>query len=182
MPYPSNALTTVSYPFQTAAAASAPAMGRPDILTYCFDSRMVYVIPGETYDQALDIAQESFPELRAVDRSWIRFEVRVVLTNQPERKAAEIGRTAWSVVINTLARFEVIEVRVATPPKPAGAPSDPPPYETGWDWSTKDSATNPLRFRSPIPSSASQPHLPPQSLTNRLAGLLSGSSRSRHPF
>jgi len=103
-----------------------------------------------------------------------------VLTNQPERKSAEIGRTAWPVVIGTLARFEIIEIRVASPPRRAGAPSDPPPYETDWDWSTKDSATNPLRFRSPIPSSASQSHLPPQSLTNRLAGLLSGSSRSRH--
>jgi len=180
MPYHSNALITMSSPIQTPAAASTSALGRPDILTYCYASRMVYVIPGETYDQALDIAQESFPELKDAERSRIRFEVRVVLTNQSERKAAEIGRTAWPVVISTLARFEIIEIRVASPPRPAGALSDPPPYETGWDWGTKDSATNPLRFRSPIPSSASHSHLPPQSLTNRLAGLLSGSSRSRH--
>ena len=50
MPYSSNALTTVSFPIQSAAVASTPALGRPDILTYTYASRMVYVIPGETYD------------------------------------------------------------------------------------------------------------------------------------
>ncbi|KAI0292558.1 hypothetical protein BC826DRAFT_896352, partial [Russula brevipes] len=85
----------------------------PDILTYCYDSRMVYVVPGETYDKAIDIAQESFPELKDFDRERICFEVRVVLSNQHERRTAEIGRTAWSVVVGTLARFEIVEIRIA---------------------------------------------------------------------
>ncbi|KAH9996659.1 hypothetical protein BJV74DRAFT_760130, partial [Russula compacta] len=82
----------------------------PDILTYCYGSRLVYVTPGETYDHAIDIARESFHELKDVDRERIRLEVRVTLSNQHERRTAEIGRTAWPVVVATLTRFEVVEV------------------------------------------------------------------------
>ncbi|KAI0276271.1 hypothetical protein BGY98DRAFT_901410, partial [Russula aff. rugulosa BPL654] len=82
----------------------------PDILTYSYASRMVYVTPGESYDHAVDIAKESFLELKDVERERISLEVHVVLKNQQTRRTAEIGRTAWSVVIASLARFEIVEI------------------------------------------------------------------------
>ncbi|KAH9955855.1 hypothetical protein BC827DRAFT_1116149, partial [Russula dissimulans] len=84
----------------------------PDILAYCYRSRMVFVVPAETYDQAIDLAQESFPELRGVERGRIRLEVRVVLSGNPpgRRQSAEIGRSAWPAVVAALTRFEVVEI------------------------------------------------------------------------
>jgi hypothetical protein len=57
-------------------------------------------------------------ELRDVERDRIHLEVRVVLTNQHDKRTAEIGRSAWPAVVNTLARFEIVEIRVA--PNPGG--------------------------------------------------------------
>ena len=57
MSCPSNALTVGSRSRMDASAPPGNAAGTvasvrqpPDILTYCYDSRMVYVTPGETYD------------------------------------------------------------------------------------------------------------------------------------
>jgi hypothetical protein len=90
--------------------------------------------------EAIDIAVESFTELKDVERDRICLEVRVVLNNQPERRTAEIGRSAWSIVVSTLARFEIVEIRVA-PPKDAAASSssksavvEPPPYPSDASW------------------------------------------------
>ena len=130
-----------------------------------------------TIQRAVEIAVESFPELRDVERERICLEVRVVLSNQHEKKTAEIGRTAWSVVVPTLARFEIIEIRVTPPPKSATASSSsgaaPPPYasEMGWFPDAKGSQTN------SCPCSLSQP----QSLTTRVVDLFTPkSSRCRH--
>ena len=134
--------------------------------------------------RAVEKAVESFPELRDVERNRIRLEVRVMLSNQAERKTAEIGRSAWSVVAPTLARFEIIEIRVAPPRKPATASSssgtEPPPYnsEMGWYSEAKGLQTNPCPYRSHT-SSCFMPH--PQSLTTRVVDLFtSKSSRCRH--
>jgi len=150
---------------------------------------MVYVTAAETFDQAIDLAQESFPELRDVERNRIRFEVRVVVIGKEHRQAAEIGRSAWSAVVSTLARYEIIEIRLANPPgarfglRPSVA-AEPPPYETGGVSDEKASATNPFSSGSQISSSGSQSqsqsHLQPQSLTSRLASLLSRTSRGRY--
>jgi len=186
----SNALTLGSRSRTDASAPPGNATGSavrqpPDILTYSHDSRMVYVTPGETYDRAIEIAVESFPELKDVDRDQICLEVRVVLSNQHERRTAEIGRSAWSVVVNTLARFEIVEIRVAPPPKSAtpssGSIVEPPPYasENGWYSEAKGSQINPLAYRQQYLSPLSQPQ--PNSFTNRVIDLFSpGSSRGRH--
>ncbi|KAI0301570.1 hypothetical protein B0F90DRAFT_1628468 [Multifurca ochricompacta] len=97
-----------------------------DILTYCYCSRMVYVTPGESYEQAINFAQEAFPELRNIDRDLICLEIRVVFNNQKERKTAQIGRMAWSAVVATLARYEIVEIRVSS--SPAQPATEPPPY------------------------------------------------------
>jgi len=54
MSYTSSALTVGQRPRTDASAAPGTATDAarlpPDILTYCYDSRMVYVTPGEDYD------------------------------------------------------------------------------------------------------------------------------------
>ena len=49
-----------------------------------------------------------------------------------QKKTTEIGRTAWPVVVPTLARHEVVEIRVAAaPPNPAPLVVGPPPSKKG---------------------------------------------------
>jgi len=80
-------------------------------------------------------------ELRDVDRERISLEVHVVLKNQQGRRAAEIGRSAWNVVVPSLARFEIVEIRVSPAPashsskaaavlsgSQASSTIEPPPY------------------------------------------------------
>jgi hypothetical protein len=118
--------------------------------------------------EAIDIALESFTELKDVERERICLEVRVVLNNQPERRTAEIGRSAWPIVVSTLARFEIVEVRVA-PPKDAPASSssksvvvEPPPYPSDASW-------QPDRQMNVVQNS---PRIPrPPSLGSRISGL-----------
>jgi len=190
MPYPSNTLTVGSLSQVSAAAPSGPAaLGSaprppPDILTYCYSSRMVYVTPGETYDHAIDIAKESFIELRSVPRERISLEVHVVLKNQQVRRTAEIGRTAWPVVVASLARFEIVEIRVASEPLKAPAMTysssqassvEPPPYASEKGWHSDYSQMN-LPYRSQ--NSSSQSSSP--SLATRVVDLLTPkSSRGR---
>lgn len=65
MPYPSNALTVPSTSQSTSVTPSGPfASGTgtgprvaPDILTYSYASRMVYVTPGESYDVRFPLAR-----------------------------------------------------------------------------------------------------------------------------
>jgi hypothetical protein len=86
-----------------------------------------------TLQHAIDIAKETFLELKDVERQRIKLEVHVMLKNQQVRRTAEIGRTAWPFVVPSLARFEIVEIRVA--PETAVALSssqastvEPPPY------------------------------------------------------
>ena len=68
MPHPSTlavgSLSQVSAatPSALAASGSAPHVA-PDILTYCYASRLVYVTPGESYDVRLCPHNVSFPFL-----------------------------------------------------------------------------------------------------------------------
>lgn len=168
MLYPSNALTVPSTP-QTSPMTLSGSSGTgprvsPDILTYSYASRMVYVTPGETYDHAVDIAKQSFIELKDVESERISLEVHVVLKNQQTRRTAEIGRTAWSVVVASLARFEIVEIRVApASPSPKigmglsssqSSSTEPPPYasEKASSWYS-DSQSNLAPYRSQAASS-----------------------------
>jgi len=192
MLYPSNTLTVPSTAQIGPATFSGPGTSGagprvpPDILTYSYASRMVYVTPGETYDHAIDIAKESFLELEDIERERISLEVHVVVKNQQARRTAEIGRTAWSVVIASLARFEIVEIRVAPMPpnrKAAVALSSspassigPPPYasENGSSWYS-DSGSNLSPHGPQITSSQSS-----SSFATRVVDLLTHkSSRGR---
>jgi hypothetical protein len=127
--------------------------------------------------EAIDIAQESFTELKDVERYRIRLEVRVMLSNQPGKRTAEIGRSAWSAVVYTLARFEIVEIRVAPPPMDTAASSsstsavvEPPPYpsDASWQSDMKESQMAVVQSSSRIPRSSSSR---PPSLASRISGL-----------
>jgi hypothetical protein len=207
MPHPSNALTFGSLSQVSATASSGAAAAgsaprpSPDVLTYSYASRMVYVTPGDTYDvrpfpsttaslasllidlnthvqQAIDIAKESFLELKDVQRELISLEVHVVLKNQQVRRTAEIGRTAWPVVVASLARFEIVEIRVTSVPttgKAAVALSssqastvEPPPYVSEKGWYSDSQMDSHTPYRPQI--SGSQSHSP--SFATRVVDLL----------
>ncbi len=110
-----------------------------------------------------------------------------MVKNQQARRTAEIGRTAWSVVIASLARFEIVEIRVAPMPpnrKAAVALSSspalsigPPPYasENGSSWYS-DSESNLSPHGPQITSSQSSS----SSFATRVVDLLTHkSSRGR---
>ncbi|KAF8489554.1 hypothetical protein F5888DRAFT_1621859 [Russula emetica] len=193
MSNPSNALTVGSLsqigaaaPSGPATSSSAPRARAPaNVITYSYASRLVYVAPAETYDDAIDIAKESFRELSDVERERISFEIKVNLPKTHESRTAEIGRTAWPMVVASLARFEIVEIRI-TPFSPETAMAlsssqasavEPPPYaleKSGYS----DSQTNVAPAYGPqIPSSQS-PSSP--SLITRIVNFLTPkSSRSR---
>ncbi|KAI0250712.1 hypothetical protein BJV78DRAFT_1127648 [Lactifluus subvellereus] len=141
----------VSRTFTSSRPAPAGNVPRnpPDILTYCYGSRMVYVTPGDSYEHAIDLAQEAFPGLRNVDRDRICLGVR----HQSQRGTAQIGRTAWPIVLATLTRFELVEVQVASPPQ-ANVVTQPPPYvsEAGWRKSSHMDPASPSRPQASYPS------------------------------
>ena len=108
-----------------------------------------------------------------------------MLKNQQVRRTAEIGRTAWSVVVASLARFEIVEIRVASEPLKAPAmtlsssqssSSEPPPYASEKGWYSDYSQTNLAPYRSQMSSSQSSS----PSLATRVVDLLTHkSSRGR---
>jgi hypothetical protein len=127
-------------------------------------------------------------ELKDVERERISLEVHVVLKNQQGRRSAEIGRSAWNVVVPSLARFEIVEIRVTpAPPSPkAGValssshPSsiiEPPPYASEKASSLyPDSQSNFTSYRPQTPSSQSSS----SSFATRVVDLLTPkSSRGR---
>ncbi|KAI9462612.1 hypothetical protein F5148DRAFT_216865 [Russula earlei] len=166
-----------------ASITSARLPNPPDLITYSYASRMVYVTPEDTYDNAIESARDSFPELCDVDRGRIRLAVRVSLGDQNERKLAEIGRRAWPLVITTFTRFAVVEISVASAPRPAAAPSTssrdsasaPPAYEVGTHSNVNASEAELVPYRPQ--SSRLQPHT--QDLTRHVRFLPSGTVSSR---
>ena len=140
-----------------------------------------------TLQHALDIAKDSFLELKDVERERITLEVHVVLKNQQTRRTAEIGRTAWSVVVASLARFEIVEIRVApAPPNPKAAVGlassqsssvEPPPYasEKAASW-LSDSQSNLGQYRPQTASSQSSS----SSFATRVVDLLTHKSSRSH--
>ena len=78
-------------------------------------SRSLPLLIDQSIQRAIDIAIESFPELRDVERDRICLEVRVMHSHQ---RTVEVGRSAWPFLVPTLARFDIVDVCVAPPPTP----------------------------------------------------------------
>ena len=69
-----------------------------------------------TSRHAVDIAKESFIELRDIECERIIFEVELSGHRERRTRTAEIGRAAWPVVVASLVRFAIVEIRVTTEP------------------------------------------------------------------
>lgn len=112
-----------------------------------------------------------------------------MLKNQQTRRTAEIGRTAWSVVVASLARFEIVEIRVAPAPlnpkiavglsSSQSSSIEPPPYASekasNSSW-YPDSQSNLAPYRpQPASSQASS-----SSFATRVVDLLTPKSSRGH--
>ncbi|KAI0059621.1 hypothetical protein BV25DRAFT_1785443, partial [Artomyces pyxidatus] len=75
-----------------------------DILTYCYNKQMVYAPAGKTYEEALDSAQELFPDLRGIDRDRISFHVTGT------DHFVRVPKMAWEAVLLDVPRYEVVHV------------------------------------------------------------------------
>jgi hypothetical protein len=84
---------------------------RPEVVTYRFNGKMVYVTPAKDYEQALDFAQNVFPEeLRHIKRDHISFSVLSVA--QRKQQTARIAAMAWTAVVGNLKTYEIIDLHV----------------------------------------------------------------------
>jgi len=88
-------------------------LGQPvDILTLKYNEHMAYVPATKTYDEAIDIVLELWPELRDVERDQIRF-----LVLGPGH-LVRVPRMTWSAILCDVPRYEVVHVQVEQVPPP----------------------------------------------------------------
>ncbi|KAI0251003.1 hypothetical protein BJV78DRAFT_519627 [Lactifluus subvellereus] len=87
-----------------------------DILTFHYNKNMAYAPAAMTYDDAIDIVQELWPELRDVDRD----RIKLLVTGSDH--LVRVPRIAWQAVLCDLPRYEVVHVQV-------DQPSPPPQYQ-----------------------------------------------------
>ncbi|EJD04530.1 uncharacterized protein FOMMEDRAFT_34406, partial [Fomitiporia mediterranea MF3/22] len=81
-----------------------------EILTYRFDSEMVYVAPTRDFEEALNYAQSAFPRLPNVPRSRIALSVNVRVNGILQ--SVRIAPMAWPRVIRSLATYEIVDISV----------------------------------------------------------------------
>jgi len=111
---------------------SKPLVIRANVVTYRLGEKLVYVIPAENYDKALQCAYKVFPkELNGISSERITFVVCAIVAG--EHRTVYISPQAWPEVIPTLARFEIIDISVtpeirisadtSSPNPPSGLPT-----------------------------------------------------------
>ncbi|KAI0686776.1 hypothetical protein C8T65DRAFT_676771 [Cerioporus squamosus] len=88
-------------------------MPSPDLLTYRYNGHMVYVTPATSYEEGVEFAQSVFPELASLEPE--RISICVNGSVQRQRTLIRIGPMAWTSVVLSLARYEVLEVVVKNP-------------------------------------------------------------------
>ena len=108
-----------------------------------------------TSQHAIDIAKESFIELRDIERERIIFEVELSRRRERRSRTVEIGRAAWPVVVASLVRFDIVEIRVATEPT-----RPPVTIFSGSQSSSSEPLRPPVTPLSSSPSSSKPPSPP----------------------
>jgi len=73
---------------------------------------MAYAPATKTYDEAIDIVLELWPELRDVERD----QVRLLVTGSDD--LVRVPRVAWSAILCDVPRYEVVHVQVEQVPPP----------------------------------------------------------------
>jgi hypothetical protein len=99
---------------------------RADILTFDYNENIAYAPAAKTYDEAIDIVLELWPELREVERD----QIRLFLTDSDH--LVRIPRMTWSTVLCDVPCYEVVHVKVEQL-----LPSPPPPQYQGKDKETR---------------------------------------------
>ncbi|KLO13627.1 hypothetical protein SCHPADRAFT_852173 [Schizopora paradoxa] len=134
------------------------ASASTDLLTFRWNSDMVYITPSSDFEELLNTAQQVFPQLLSIPRERIAFSVNTRIG--ADQRAVRISPKAWSRLLGSLARFEIVDVHVL-PFAPRGSKSDtdvcslrggdvdvPPQYEA-------DSKSTSSQFLS-VPSNSPQ--------------------------
>ncbi|KAJ7153754.1 hypothetical protein C8R46DRAFT_912308 [Mycena filopes] len=96
----------------------------PDYITYRLANRLVYVRPAQTYQTALDIAQDEFAELAKIPRERISFNTVATLSRQGAR-VVRISESAWVMVAARQLCGGVIDILISPDL------SSPPTYLAG---------------------------------------------------
>jgi len=140
-------------------ARSSPA----GIVTYRLQDKMVYVTPAETFEQAVEYAKTVFPEeLGRVEPSRISFSVSVVAPDGAQ--TVQIGPMAWAAVIDSLARYEIIDILVQPAVVVDGAEDTPPKYADVADEENQGLSAD---RKSPSPSTTPKSRTPSPSAAGR---------------
>ncbi|RDX52552.1 hypothetical protein OH76DRAFT_1400350 [Lentinus brumalis] len=139
---PPAEVATLPTKTDTTDPAIGPRTQGPELLAYRYKDQTVYVVPAESYEQAIDFAQSVFPELLDIARDRISICVNGQIGKQGGH--IRVAPMAWGIVIAKLSSFEILDVVVQpSPPQGKGSSAvdqavdvkhsmshdDPPGYE-----------------------------------------------------
>ncbi|KAI0290912.1 hypothetical protein BC826DRAFT_912794 [Russula brevipes] len=83
-----------------------------DILTFQYNDNKAYAPAAKTYDEAIDIVRDVWPELHSFDRDRIHLYVGSADSR------VRVPKVAWEFVLCDLSRYEVVHIQVDEPPPP----------------------------------------------------------------
>ncbi|KAJ8588827.1 hypothetical protein M405DRAFT_768598 [Rhizopogon salebrosus TDB-379] len=97
---------------RTSATRRSPdSTSGPDVVTYRLNNQMIYVLPAQSFDQAILFARSAFEsELTGVHNSRISFSLNVLANGK--QTSMGISSVAWTAVVSHLERYEIIDVHV----------------------------------------------------------------------
>ncbi|KIK60950.1 hypothetical protein GYMLUDRAFT_43496 [Collybiopsis luxurians FD-317 M1] len=91
----------------------------PEIITYRLGDKLVYVTPPLDYEEAIDLAIQEFPSLKAYtekgeSRDRIAFYT-VTTMSQGTRHSVCISKSAWKPCVSRMLRGDVVNIVVLPP-------------------------------------------------------------------
>jgi len=88
---------------------------------------MVYITPSGDFEELLNTAQQVFPPLLDVSRDRIAFSINTRFG--ADQRPVRISAKAWSRLLGSLARFEIVDVHIL-PFAPRAAKSETDVYSS----------------------------------------------------
>ncbi|KAK7691680.1 hypothetical protein QCA50_005079 [Cerrena zonata] len=105
----------------------------PDIITFRWNDKMVYVPPPASHQEAVDQAKEEFAEeLAGFDDQQFCFTVAVTIGEEKEKQTVNISQRAWETLMPRLKQYEIVNISIR--PLVVVHPSEdapPPQYAFG---------------------------------------------------
>ncbi|KAJ3489549.1 hypothetical protein NLI96_g2050 [Meripilus lineatus] len=156
----------MEHPSGTASLSSSPVSSPPQthatVITYRYNDQLAYVPVASHYDDAVQFAHKSFPDLADYDSASITFTLSVKV--QGVKSSVMVGSLVWDQVSPSFVQYEILNVVVVPPRIPRlsvtkGSEDVPPPYfpEKSEDVAFLRSSPSHSRSRaaSPTPSASS---------------------------